>query len=399
MKTAIRYCPLCDNQNVDVISHQEFELPEGTPLPSQYDVVACRICGFVFADTPASQADYDRFYADFSKYQDSQTAVGGGGTPCDKARMQFTASKIADTLTDKTIRILDLGCGNGGILEALRDLGYSNLTGIDPSAQCVRYLNQELHIDSAQGSLAAMPSHVGKFDLVILSHVLEHVRDFQCVVNALNDLVAPDGFIYLEVPDGCRYVDYLVAPFQEFNTEHINHFCLQTLSAMAEKLQFSTICTGEKILQAEAGWQYPAIFGFFKRAQFGLDKTALVPNPALRTKMLEYIDSSAQQMANIDSQIRVYADAGEPLIVWGTGQLTFKLLAQTSLKQAAISAFVDGNPINQGKRLLNHTIVAPLALESSSIPILLGTTLHCPMISDKIKHDLHLQNPIIILQT
>ena len=55
-----------------------FVLPQGHPLPKEYDVVYCENCSFAYADTPARQVDYDRYYADFSKYEDNQTGTGGG---------------------------------------------------------------------------------------------------------------------------------------------------------------------------------------------------------------------------------------------------------------------------------------------------------------------------------
>ena len=40
-------------------------------------------------------------------------------------------------MADKNASILDVGCANGGLLEALRALGYSNLVGLDPAPACV----------------------------------------------------------------------------------------------------------------------------------------------------------------------------------------------------------------------------------------------------------------------
>jgi len=38
-------------------------------------------------------------------------------------------------------------------------------------------------------------------------------------------MLKKDGkqIVYIEVPDAARYIDFLYSPFQDFNTEHINH--------------------------------------------------------------------------------------------------------------------------------------------------------------------------------
>ncbi|MFY9843934.1 MAG: hypothetical protein WAK23_12560, partial [Terriglobales bacterium] len=68
MKEFLRPCPVCDGKRGDVLHHQSFAVTDDYPLPDEYDVVICASCGMVFADTPATQADYDRFYATCSIY-------------------------------------------------------------------------------------------------------------------------------------------------------------------------------------------------------------------------------------------------------------------------------------------------------------------------------------------
>ena len=227
MSIAKRDCPICGETEVDLLHAQQFELPEGHPLSNGYNVVVCLQCGFVYADTSATQVDYDRFYAQYSKYADSKTGTGGVDNPYDWKRQQETARQIAKFIQDPNSSILDVGCANGGILKALQDLGYKSLCGIDPSLICVEN-TQRLGIDAHQGTLfQPFKKHI--FDCIILSHTLEHVHDVQGALNWIETNLKTDGTIYLETPDATRYVDFLYAPLQDFNTEHINHFSLTCL--------------------------------------------------------------------------------------------------------------------------------------------------------------------------
>ena len=59
---------------------------------------------------------------------------------------------------------------------------------------------------------------------------------------------------------------------------------------------------------------------------------------------------------------------GQPLLVWGVGQLAMKLLAETSLGKANIAGFVDSNPIHQGKKLHGHPILIPWRDPGDALP-------------------------------
>lgn len=78
IKISERKCPICGTSEGEVLHKQHFVLPEGHPLSDGYDVVSCVKCGFVYADTTATQDDFECFYTKFSKYEDHLTATGGG---------------------------------------------------------------------------------------------------------------------------------------------------------------------------------------------------------------------------------------------------------------------------------------------------------------------------------
>lgn len=78
LKALFRRCPLCAGTQCERLYAQKFTLPEGHPLSAGYDVVACACCGLVYADTAATQADYNLFYEQHSKYDHAATSSGGG---------------------------------------------------------------------------------------------------------------------------------------------------------------------------------------------------------------------------------------------------------------------------------------------------------------------------------
>ncbi|HBY09363.1 MAG TPA: methyltransferase type 11 [Chloroflexi bacterium] len=396
MRTTQRMCPVCGTGQVDWLHTQRFELPAGHPLTGGYDVVHCIACGFVYADSAVSQADYDRFYAQYSKYEDGKTGTGGGENPFDRVRLEETARQIADFLQDPTVRILDVGCANGGLLRALNDLGYENLCGLDPSPVCVEN-TRALGLEAYLGSLFQPFPH-GKFDCVVLSHTLEHVQDVRGAIAWIGDMLDPGGanLAYIETPDAARYVDFLYAPFQDFNTEHINHFSKISLENALELAGFETLASGEKTLTINPTMFYPAVYGFWKKLA-ARPIASFRPDTHLAAQMDAYIRESRTILDGIEKRLQAVLAQSPRVIVWGVGQLALKLLVETSLGKAEIAAFVDSNPINHGKVLHGVKIFVPEAIHIMHEPIVITSTLHQASIAKQIR-GMGLENKLIFLK-
>jgi 2-polyprenyl-3-methyl-5-hydroxy-6-metoxy-1,4-benzoquinol methylase len=371
-------------------------LPDGHPLSDGYDVVCCRDCGFVYADTAVTQEEYDTFYRIYSKYEDQKTSTGGGDSSWDAKRLQTVAIAVADFVGSRDARILDVGCANGGLLRALKELGFHDLTGLDPSPACAENTRRTPGVRAFVGSLGDLPADVGTFDCVILSHVLEHVQDLRLAIAAVARLTAVGGCIYLETPDAARYDECLVAPFQDFNTEHINHFSLASLVNLARTAGLSPVRHGFKTLESPPPLPYPAVFAIFRKGP-QTASAARVPDEELKGRIKEYIDRSRDLMRSINCRLREVVNKSPELIVWGTGQLAMKLLAETALGDARVVAFIDGNPINHGKTLHGQPILAPEAARGLRYPIVITSMLHQEAILRTIRGRLELSNPVITL--
>ena len=375
---ADRPCPICGGGELDHLHTQRFVLPEDHPLGSGYDVVCCRGCGFVFASTPADQEAYDAFYAKFSKYEDNTTSTGGGATPWDAERLDGTAADVARHAPSRTARIVDVGCANGGLLAAFKSRGYENLCGVDPSSACARYVRDRLGIEAYAGRLAALPAEAGGGDVNVLAHVMEHVRELLPALASVRAAMNPGAVLYVEVPDAARYRDFLFAPFQDFNTEHINHFSRDSLANLLRASDLEPVEQGERMLETSPGMPYPAVYAVAVRsaADRPAPAPALTRDETLRPAIDAYIEGSARLLAAIDAKIRRALEPPGPILVWGAGQLAMKLLAETALGQADIAAFVDGNPIHHGKTIRGVPVLAPEQIRTLDHPILITSTLH-----------------------
>lgn len=386
-KTPFRNCPICECKNVEVLHTQRFVLPQGHPLPKEYDVVYCENCSFAYADTPARQVDYDRYYADFSKYEDNQTGTGGGESQQDAERLQKTAECIAEFIIDKNAHILDIGCANGGLLKYLQQLGYLCLFGLDPSPTCAENTAKLPGVKSFVGSLFTPPDIVlSDFDCVIVSHTLEHIYDLKIAVKQIKNFLKPGGYAYIEVPDASRYSEYIVTPFQDFNVEHINHFSPRSLTNLFCSIGLTPVHIGNKVFDSSPKSPYPAIYGFWKKES------------DFKDNINRYIVNSQIMMNQFEEKLQSIWKNCHQVIVWGTGQLAIKLLAETSLSKAEIVAFVDGNPLNHGKVLNGVKIISPkeLSIKKLKEPIIIASTIHQEAITKTI-YEMGLDNQVILL--
>lgn len=395
MKNLLRPCPVCDGKCGDVLHHQRFAVSDDYPLPDEYDVVICSSCGMVYADTPATQSDYEKFYGTCSIYEQPAGAQTGTTPPDDIARLEQTGTLFANHIPSKGARILDVGCANGGLLQVLGRLGFSNLVGVDPSPACVKNTRNG-GCQAYRGELAHLPAEIGCFDAIILTSVLEHVLDVKSAIAALVGVCSDNGRIFLEVPDAAGYADYLHAPFQDINTEHINHFSIASLRNLMVQFGFAPVLEKRVLATGPSGLVFPGLEVGYERRTAQVQQPWLIDS-AFRGQMERYIDESRAMMQEIDQHLRSVLASSTEVIIWGTGQLTMKLLCDTALKDAKVVAFVDGNPVHVGKTLRGVPIIFPDQLENQKAPIILATLLHTQGIRNRITA-LGLTNPVVTLR-
>ncbi len=107
--------------------------------------------------------------------------------------------------TDKDISICDLGCGYGRLMTGLKNIGYNNVYGIDQEAEAIDWCKKkELSVDCITIKDFVLKEVTSRFDLVIMSHVLEHLPK-DSIISTLRDikknLLKPGGSIYIIVPN------------------------------------------------------------------------------------------------------------------------------------------------------------------------------------------------------
>jgi SAM-dependent methyltransferase len=104
-------------------------------------------------------------------------------------------SSLAQVPLHKEMRILDVGCGSGSLLNFLQRAGFESLAGIDP------FLPDDIQISPnvfvRKLSLGQVQEH---FDLIMFHHVFEHVESGQETLRLCRERLSDHGKILLRFP-------------------------------------------------------------------------------------------------------------------------------------------------------------------------------------------------------
>ncbi len=96
-------------------------------------------------------------------------------------------------------RLLDVGCGNGAFLVRAREMGWE-VAGCEPDAKAVAAC-QAQGLDVIHGDVFHTALDVKPFDVVTISHVLEHVTDQRGLLNRVHLLLCAGGVLWVAVPN------------------------------------------------------------------------------------------------------------------------------------------------------------------------------------------------------
>lgn len=196
-------------------------------LSGRLKVMRCLTCGHVQLFPLPSPEEDAAFYQ-----ADSQTRNLMG--PADLAVWQSksandTARRVdwVQSLAPEGGEILDVGCGYGILVDALAQAGYQ-ATGLDISRERLALAREKLCGEFIQGEVddELVEAYSNSFPVVTLFQTLEHLRTPTAFLQQCFKLVAPGGYLLIEVPNlGDELLDYQ-AEYRAFfwQRAHLSYF-------------------------------------------------------------------------------------------------------------------------------------------------------------------------------
>jgi SAM-dependent methyltransferase len=138
-------------------------------------------------------------------------------------------------------QILDIGCGSGEFLFQLEDIGFKNLTGVDP------FLPDDVHTISSNISFrkTSLFHLKGIFDIITLNHSFEHMVEPDLVLEKLNKLLSPKGRIMIRIPiaGSAAWEQYKENWYQLDAPRHLFLYSINSLNILAQRCGFKITST------------------------------------------------------------------------------------------------------------------------------------------------------------
>lgn len=186
-------CPLCTGDaTLRYSGCQDLEYF----LEASYDLYGCHGCGLVFMHPLPTREELPRLYP--STYHNFDTP----SNPVSRwllDRYYEHQCAICRRHLQPDGALLEVGCAAGDVLERMQARGYDDVQGIELSLEaCQQAWQRGLKV--FHGTLDEFETDQ-RFDLIFMSHVIEHVIDPVATVAKLASLLKPGGVLYLETPN------------------------------------------------------------------------------------------------------------------------------------------------------------------------------------------------------
>lgn len=329
-------CPICSSNKktflIELCGNMKIL---GNTFPNADSIIAiCSDCGSVYVDMEATQSDFDHYYR--SEFSKSISYYSSFGEETTRLYYRHIYDSIKSYINFES-EILDVGCGLGDFSNYLMDIGHCHVIGIEPSLSCVQNA-QKIGVNCLHDDSFSHDSSLkDRFDMIIFSHVLEHILDFKKALINVKSMLKPDGIIYIEVPNASKYCDVSFPPYFFFTYEHILHFSQKTLEDISKSF-------GMKLIHSDSYLKcnsYHVLYGLF---QNGAETSAISYSDETKNAIEKYIYFCRGKLNSI---IHTFEQSQEELILWGIGASTAQLLSEAFTK-CNIMALVDTNTSRQG---------------------------------------------------
>jgi len=189
-------------------------------------LVKCDNCGHFFSGFPT---DPDlRYVANEYSYESANSAVSIAHFA------ELAAACVqASGVSVENLDILDVGSNDGTLLGEFRDLGASNVVGVDPSpnmgtiAATKGISNLVSFFESEVADDLRKINRGQAFDVVVSANVVNHADDPHGFVKAVDKVIADDGIFVFEVPNVIDLIRF--RGFEAIYHEHVHYWSLGAL--------------------------------------------------------------------------------------------------------------------------------------------------------------------------
>lgn len=229
-------CLICGSKQTAIIYSRLYKPSEYVGLKEKYNlsIIVCKICGYLGQKNRISADDLFKRYQlyAFNALSDSSDNKAFWE---EKKNKDISRYDMISGFIKLNCRILDIGCGDGSLLSIFKKNGH-RVNGVELNKQMIELCKNKwipiLDFDITKNQNKS----IGKFDLIIMSHFLEHADNpIKCIKNATN-LLSSSGILYIEVPN-----EEFLGGNNNYSIEHISYFFQPTLNYLFQKFHMRVL--------------------------------------------------------------------------------------------------------------------------------------------------------------
>jgi ubiquinone/menaquinone biosynthesis C-methylase UbiE len=190
--------------------------------------------------------------------------------------------------------LLEVGCGDGALSGLIYQTFNCEITGVDPSADGIRYSEEMFQKHQFQGSFhvsegyhLSFPDH--RFDFIVLADVIEHLQHPGLMLQELRRLTKPGGYILITTPIRC-------SEFPE-DTMHVREFYQEELIALCHPFFGTPV---RKVYSHPAVWH--ELYSFGKKSNRSLVRLYCRMVDKILGRNVFFRPNSKQQWKNFRQQ-------------------------------------------------------------------------------------------------
>ena len=332
---------MCDTQPETIIE-QQWDLPGLDPSLIGFSI--CSGCGLVLQNPALAPSEMLRYYSEIATYINP----GREGKPTarkvkDVKRMIILVREQLGKMPENAFQV---GCSDGYTLNAFRQAGINDVSGLDPSVASHELAKRLYGIHTIVSGIEDFkPENPDtRFRLILLTHILEHLYDpLEALVKCAQYQDESD-YILVEVP--------LFERIERFgpgmlSLEHLNYFSEATMIEALTRANYEPVFIGKYYYIN----LYPVIT-ILARKNSKVKTQESNDFSRANTILKAYIQQERKSWSQIEQKILAKISKGQKAYIYGAGIHTSQLLAFTNIRtELEITGLLDSSPTKWGKSL------------------------------------------------
>ncbi len=242
---SFRHCPICEKtfaknkiflkknikeSEITSFSFSSRKIPEFM----NHKLILCSSCSLVYADNPPQEVELAESYhqADYDSGKEADMAAD--------TYMYYMEEAISRL--DNTDMALDIGTGNGILLELLNDRGFKTVKGVEPSKEAINSAPEKRKSWIIEGIFNESEFSENSYDLICCFMTMEHVKDPKILSKSVLNILKPGGIFVTVTHDYQSIINKMLGKNSPIiDIEHMQIFSKKSMTDLLRNCGYDDI--------------------------------------------------------------------------------------------------------------------------------------------------------------